>query len=537
MTARCLLPAADCIRDMSKVVEIEEAGAAQQPQVRKRVWLDRRFLFLATMLGAAVVYYQFDLWKQPIRGDRANWEYMAQIISRGGIPYRDAVNIKGPLSAYIGAAAIVVTRPFGLRDIHAVRATYFLLAVLTVGFTALLAFAYFDSYRVALLAALVMTSFNAFAITNSAGIQAKTPMILFGVVTLWLIQKDRPLLAGLFAMLSALSWQPGLLFLGAAGLAFSRYLTNWRDMKVARLLAGAAIPLGLLLVYFWIAGALKDFYLWTIHYNLTVYAPRESRPATDFFEYLAHMVTEQYKTDRFFFYVAAVGLVLTIAQQIYLAAKMGKNQFLDQARFHAVLIAPLVYFVFCMINVQGDADFLPFLPFVAVFAAVALVTALDRAGELLRRVWKTANNRVLQAAGFSAACLIVFFFNVADAFSFDRRPPTLDDQQSDVREIVAHLEPGDKIFVHGSVEILVISGMTNASKYFFLDRGKDVYLANVEPGGFEGWFERLKAERPKVVALSRFQVVEHKKDFYDWVDKEYEQHKGNAISYYLRKSQ
>jgi hypothetical protein len=338
-------------------------------------------------------------------------------------------------------------------------------------------------------------------------------------------------------MLSALSWQPGLLFLGAAGLAFSRYLTNWRDMKVARLLAGAAIPLGLLLVYFWIAGALKDLYLWTIHYNLTVYAPRESRPAVDFFEYLAHMVTEQYKTDRFFFYVAAVGLVLTIAQQIYLAAKMGKTRLLDQARFHAVLIAPLVYFVFCMINVQGDADFLPFLPFVAVFAAVALVTALDRAGELLLRVWKTANNGALQAAGFSAACLIVFFFNIADAFSFDRRPPTLDDQQSDVREIVAHLEPGDKIFVHGSVEILVISGMTNASKYFFMDRGKDVYLANTEPGGFEGWFERLKAERPKVVALSRFQVVEHKKDFYDWVDKEYEPHKGNAISYYLRKSE
>ena len=522
---------------MSKVVEIEEAGAAQEPQVRKRVWLDRRLLFLATMLFAAAVYYQFDLWKQPIRGDRANWEYMAQVISRGGVPYRDAVNIKGPLSAYIGAAAIVATRPFGLRDIYAVRAIYFLLAILTVGFTALVAFDYFKSYRVALLAALVMTSFNAFAITNSAGIQAKTPMILFGVVTLWLIQKDRPLLAGLFAMLSALSWQPGLLFLGAAGLSFSRYLTSWRDMKVVRLLAGAAIPLATLVAYFWIAGALKDFYVWTIHYNLTVYAPRESRPAADFFEYITHMVTEQYKTDRFYFYAAAVGLVMIVAQQIYLAAKTGKNYLLNQARFHAVLIAPLVYFVFCMINVQGDADFLPFLPFVSIFAAVALVTALDRAGEILRRVWKTADYRMIRAAGFSAVCLLVFILNVADAFSFDRKPPTLDDQQADVNEILSHLEPGDKIFVHGSVEILVISGMTNASRYFFLDRGKDVYLANVEPGGFDGWFERLKAERPKVVALSRFQVVEHKKDFYDWVDKDYEQHKGNAVSYYLRKGQ
>ncbi|HJQ68013.1 MAG TPA: DolP-mannose mannosyltransferase [Blastocatellia bacterium] len=522
---------------MSKVVEIEEAGAAQQPRVRKLVWLDRRLLFLATVLVAAVVYYQFDLWKQPIRGDRANWEYMAQVISRGGVPYRDAVNIKGPLSAYIGAAVIAAARPFGLRDIYAVRATYFLLAVLTVGFTALVAFEYFKSYRVALLAALVMSSFNAFAITNSAGIQAKTPMILFGVVTIWLIQKDRPLLAGLFAMLSALSWQPGLLFLGAAGLAFSRYLTGWRDLKVIRLLAGAAIPLAVMLIYFWIVGALKDFYLWTIHYNLTVYAPRESRPAADFFQYIGHMVNEQYKTDRFFFYVAAAGLVFLIAQQIRLGAKAGKGYLLDQSRFHALLIAPLVYFVFCMINVQGDADFLPFLPFVSIFAAFALVTALDSALELLRRARKGASQEAIRAAAFAAVCLLVFVLNVADAFSFDRRPPTLDDQQADVREMLSHIEPGDKIFVHGSVEILVISGMTNASKYFFMDRGKDVYLANVEPGGFEGWFDRLKAERPKVVALSRFQVVEHKKDFYDWVDGEYEQHKGNAISYYLRKAQ
>jgi hypothetical protein len=514
---------------MSKVVEIEGTTA----QVKKRVWLDGRLLFLATVLVAAVVYYQFDLWKQPVRGDRANWEYMAQVIARGGVPYRDAVNIKGPLSAYIGAAAIVTTRPFGLRDVYAVRAIYFLLAVATVGFTYLVALEYFKSYRIAVLAALVMTAFNSFAITNSAGIQAKTPMIFFGVVTLWLIQKDKPLFAGLCAMLAALSWQPGLLFLGAAGLSFSRYLTSWRDLKVARLAAGAAIPLGLLIIYFWMAGALRDLYLWTIHYNLTVYAPRETRPAADFFEYITHMVTEQYRTDRFFFYVAAVGFILVIAQEAYRAVKAGMKYLPDRAPFHAILVAPLVYLAFCTINVQGDADFLPFLPFVSIFAAFALITAVDSAAEIL----KTADIKLIRAVGTAAVCLLVFIFNVADAFSFERKPPTLEDQDRDVAEIMSHLEPGDKIFVHGAVEILVLSGMTNASKYFFMDRGKDVYLANTEPGGFEGWFERLKAERPKVVAFSRFQVVEHKKDFYDWVDSEYEPRKGTAISYYLRKGE
>jgi hypothetical protein len=133
--------------------------------------------------------------------------------------------------------------------------------------------------------------------------------------------------------------------------------------------------------------------------------------------------------------------------------------------------------------------------------------------------------------------VLIFALNVADAFSYERRPPTLADQDADVREITSYLQPGDKIFVHGTVEILVLSGMTNASKYFFIDRGKDDYLATIEPGGFEGWFERLKAERPKIVALSRFQVVGRKKDFYDWVAADYEQHKGNAISYYVRTSE
>jgi hypothetical protein len=100
-------------------------------------------------------------------------------------------------------------------------------------------------------------------------------MVLFGLMALWASIKDRPFIAGLFGMLSALSWQPGLLFVGAAVLGFSKYLTNWRDLKTVRVLAGAAIPLAILLIYFWAAGALKDFYLWCFHYTFNVYGPRD----------------------------------------------------------------------------------------------------------------------------------------------------------------------------------------------------------------------------------------------------------------------
>ncbi|HTG14140.1 MAG TPA: hypothetical protein VK747_02620, partial [Blastocatellia bacterium] len=114
--------------------------------------------------------------------------------------------------------------------------------------------------------------------------------------------------------------------------------------------------------------------------------------------------------------------------------------------------------------------------------------------------------------------------------------PTLKDQDEEVAEITSHLQPGDAIYAHGRSEILVLSGLTNADKHYFLDRGKDVYLDRVEPGGFAGWLERLKAKQPKVVAIERTKFVERKDDFDDWLRADYEEHKGRIFTYYLKKA-
>jgi hypothetical protein len=50
-------------------------------------WLNYRSLLLAVVVLAALVYSQFSIFKQPLKGDRVNWEYMAQVIARGGVPY------------------------------------------------------------------------------------------------------------------------------------------------------------------------------------------------------------------------------------------------------------------------------------------------------------------------------------------------------------------------------------------------------------------------------------------------------------------
>jgi hypothetical protein len=511
------------------------ARAADKPRavVKRLEWFDRRRLFWIVLIAGGLVYSQAQFWNQPSGGDRANWDYFAQVIARGGVPYRDVVNIKSPLSAYIGAAAILVSKPLGLSDVLAIRLTFSVLAVLTLGFTFLVALDYFKSIRIALFTATVMLTFEAFARFNGGGIQPKTVMVLFGLVTLWAIGKDRPMTAGVFGMLSALAWQPGLLFVGAAGLAFSRYLTSWRDKKALKMLVGAVMPLSILLAYFWVSGALQSFYLWNIHFNVTVYAPHESRSLQNFLQQLSRMLNGFYHNSRDYFYVALAGLFIAIFQESRRAIKHGGRYFLERASTHAVIVAPLVYFGFCMIDIQGGADLIPLVPFVAIFAAVAIEFVVEQTANLFSRLGK--NSGPIESWAPVAIVALIIYRNVTGAFFFERGFPTLKDQRPAVEEITSHLEPGDKIFVYGRTEILVLSGLTSVSKYFLLDRGKAQYLNQVEPGGFDGWLERLKAERPKIVALDRLGMDGSLQPLEEWVATEYAARNNGVFVYYIRK--
>ncbi len=515
--------------------------------VKSRAWydvvierlqlLDRRALFLLVMVCAAVVYLQFEFWKQPSIGDRANWDYMAQVIVRGGIPYRDAVNIKTPLSGYIGAAAILAGKPFGLRDLIAIRIACLLMSILIVGFTFLVANDYFKSRRIGVLAAMIILSINVLGRANSGGMQPKIPVVLFGLVSLWLVIKDRPFRAGFFGMLSALCWQPGLLFVGAAGLTMSGYLTRWRDLKWAKVTAGAALPLAAMLIYFWAAGALKDFYIWNIEFNYSVYAPEGMRTLDSFFGRLFRMLKGTFSEEIVFFFFGVIGLLFVCVKEMRLAVKDGAKKILENAPRHAIVIAPLVYFAFCAVNIQGSGDLIPLLPFIAIFSAVAFVWLLDFATSQLQRKSSRLNWSLMNKAGFAVLFAWIFFFKVADVFIYRDDGETLQQQDAEVAEIVSNLRPGDKIFAHGLSQILVLSGLPNASKYFFLDRGKDIYLDRIEPGGFSGWLERLKAERPKVVAIERLKRVWYKDLFEEWLSRDYEQRETPVFTYYVRKDE
>jgi hypothetical protein len=125
--------------------------------------------------------------------------------------------------------------------------------------------------------------------------------------------------------------------------------------------------------------------------------------------------------------------------------------------------------------------------------------------------------------------------HVSNIFSIRPPRPTLQDQQFEIDHIVSIMDEVDVIFVHGATEILVLSELPNSGSHFFLDRAKDDFLEFVEPGGFYGWFDRLKTQRPRIVALSRLTNVSHADDFQAWVDSDYDKREGRFITYYLRR--
>jgi hypothetical protein len=359
-------------------------------------------------------------------------------------------------------------------------------------------------------------------------------MVLFGLMTLWAIIKDRPFAAGLFGMLSALSWQPGLLFVGVAGLAFSGYLTSWRDMKVMRLLAGATIPLAVQILYFWSAGALRDFYLWNIDFNATIYGPRGVRTLASFFHRIQKMLAGTYYGGRFYFYLSLPGFMIALWLEGLEVKRGGARRLLNHAPRHAIIIAPVVYFLFCMVDIQGGADLIPLLPFVATFAALAIMYLCKGAAALLARKWATLDREWLAANGVAMAALFVLMLTVGTT-AFGPHDNGLKAQDAEVAQLVSYLQPGDQIYIHGQAEILVLSGLTNASKYYLLDRGKDEYLDRILDGGFTGWLQTMKEASPKIVALGRIKTLLHRKEFADWVRADYVKRKGKFFAYYIRK--
>jgi hypothetical protein len=503
-------------------------------------WLDRaratdpRMLALLALLFTVVIIAMHRPFSQLGVNDAAIYDYIAQSILRGQVPYRDVIDIKGPLAPHLSAVAMMIGKAVGLRDILAVR----LFQILMTGFLSaaivLVVDAYVENRAAALIAFLIPLMPRSFIEMMIAGTQPKLPMILFGMLSLLLIAKDRAFWAGFCSMLSCLCWQPGLLFTGVAFLMFSRYLTRWRDLRAAKVLAGAAIPLVLTLGYFSLRGALGDMWAWTITYNYTVFAPAAESTLAEAGAHVWTITRRAFEVDTILVILSGLGLLVFLAER--LRAKQRLREALASADLFkdALVIPPLIYLAFCLINFQRAPDLIPFFPFIGIFAGWSFV----KMGRLIAGIGRARSSASGVGLGViipATAVVLILLTVLYRSATYRLDGSTLADQDQAVQTVASLLGPDDKIYVHGTLEILTLLGRSNLNPFVFLDWGADDFAAARRGTSFSTLIEEMDAQAPKLVSLSRLRKVYHRAELEKWVDDRYDKVDLSRYDLYIRK--
>jgi uncharacterized membrane protein len=502
-----------------------------------RIGSVRSVAIVAFFIGVVVMLFHRPFSQGEV-GDTAIYDYIAQSVLRGQVPYRDVVDIKWPAAAHLSALAMLVGKQLGIRDLIAVR----LLNIFLVGSLSALIFlvteTYFRSRKAAVIAFLLPLMLPRFADWMVAGTEPKLALIVFGMLSLLLLARDQPFWAGLFSMLACLSWQPGLMFTGVTVLIFSRYLTSWRDMRAIKAMVGAIIPLAVTVLYFALRGAFDDLWAWTITYNYSVFGPDANRGAITSLEHIWKVTRRIFEGDAVIVLLSVIGLFLFAVERI--RAKLRDRQSLRSPDLFrdAILIPPIIYFGFCLFNFQAGPDLIPFIPFIGIFAAKFLLDAGRLVISHLRKARPSIVGRAALIPHLAMGLLLALVLGRASIYRM--QGPALRDQDKAFRRISDLLGTDGKIYVHGTTEILVLLNKANLNPYVFLDWGADAFAASRRSVEFSALIDEMESQAPKIVALSRMKVVAHRGEFEKWVDDKYEELELEVPGYtgvYLRKQQ
>jgi hypothetical protein len=430
------------------------------------------------------------------------------------------VDIKGPVSVYLSAAAVAVGRLVGMSDVISIRVFHVLMVGLLAALTFRVGVVYLRSRVAGVIAALLPYVSPAVAEMLIGGTQPKLPLIIFGLASLLLIAKDHPFWSGLCGMLACLCWQPGLMFVGTAFLVFSRYLTTWRDLRAVKVALGAAVPLAVVVIYFYLAGALSDFWNYAMVYNYSVFGPEAKKPVADAGDHLWKIIRRVFTSKTLFLIVAAGGLAIYIAERVIVKIR---RSFADELWRDAIIFPAVVYLLFAFINFQAGPDLIPFLPSIGLFAAWAFVKAGEWLAALAPSRFAALKPQLESAAPF-AALVVVLALAVWPALRYRVGNETLQKQIEEVHTVAAMLQPDDAVYSHGTIGMLVLMNRANMNPYVFLDWDMDTFIAARKyDGSFQRLIDEMEARKPKLVGMSRLRAVTHGPEFEQWLAAHYEE--------------
>jgi hypothetical protein len=439
---------------------------------------------------AIALYTRFGI-NGTLSRDEAVYTYAGQQLAHGVPPYASIFDAKGPLASMIAGAAAAIAHPFGGNDIYAIRFAFFLCACLTVLAVYMLAEQLWNSVLAGIIAATVFASFTGFAEDALSGPDAKTPGILFAVLSIWLMIRRRWFWAALAGALAFLVWQPLVIYSVIAALIAAVNSTaarRWRALGLA--IAGAAVPVALVIVYFALAGALGKFFEAAIIFPLEgVKRPKETVGAR--LTRIADVVHVSYKFSGVLIWGGVVALLL-LAVVKFLRNRDGLRQALRDPLVCIVLVTLLAEAAYAVLDFQGYPDVYPFLPYAAL--------GLGGAAAVVLKLLTTQASRRVATAGMLVAVAVLTAFSWR-WFSNGAGKDGLGAERADACALERMLEPTRGLYALGNPVFVVMTHRRNPDRFIYLGSGVDRWKIRHMPNGFDSWTAQIRAADPSLIAL------------------------------------
>lgn len=492
---------------------------------------------LALALVAGLYALQYNIFQQAIPHDTTFHIYAAQQILDGHALYRDVAIIKAPLSDFLTAAAMLGARLIGISDIMGARLLSLAAATATTAVTYLAGRTLFRSRAVGVLAGLVMAGWNFYGLRAVTGPEPKAFLILFGMLALVWVARREWGRAGAAAALTALAWQPGLMVaaIALAAALVAPWLTSgpFPDRprravgNAARLLAGFAVPFLFVLFYLGAYDALRAAFDATIGANVNHFnnaraqTPLPQILRENFAEILSEGAQYCFSPREYWLVGGALLGLAGIALSALADAVRHRRLPLDLHRV-PLLLYTLGFAGFALVDFDFCPDLFPLLPALALGVAWLIWTAARGAGrgtELFSRAARARPVTLALAAG--AAALLVWIY-LLDVWGYRVTGVNFGDQLAVAEAAKKYLAPGDRVLSFGDAIVPVELHLPNAHKILHLGSKSGIGILASEPGGMQGMIAALDHDAPRLITLSRVNILPGTRPFYDWVNARYD---------------
>jgi hypothetical protein len=424
--------------------------------------------------------------------DESIYVYSAQRLAHGTPPYASIFDPKTPLASFVGGIAAALARALGRNDLYAIRAAFFLCALLTVAAIYALSLQLFRSVIGATVAGVVFACFNGFAKDALSGPDAKTPGILCAVIAMWFIARRSYTWAAGFGALAFLAWQP-LLIYALLPIVLAAVVSEPGRRRTSALWAAfaAAVPVAATALYFAATGAFGDFVESTIAYPFTGVEQGPESFARHF-TVIAGVVTSAYRFSGALLWAGMLAVVVLSVRQIR-QLRPQRWQMLADPWLAAVFVTFAFEGLYAIYDFQGYPDVFPLLPYGAVGLGAVAALVMGRAAMPEMRV--------------RTAVAIVTLLAILAGLSFAWFKPdekggvALRAQQADACAVQRLLPAGGHLYALGDPTFLVLTHRVGPSRFIYLEAGVDKWKVDHTRGGLAAWEAQIVAMRPDIIAV------------------------------------